>query len=210
MSPVTLYKRQRQVLTFISQFIQKNNTSPTLQEIADAMELSSLATVHEHLSALEKKGLIKRYEGVVRGIEVLTDLIDTSMQGIELPLIGYIAAGQPIEAIENSLETVMVSADLVSKTKRCYVLQVKGDSMIEQGIFDGDYVIIQQQNTANDGDIVVALLDSGFATLKSIYHEKNGKIRLQPANSKMDPIYVDPEELQVQGKVTGVVRKYLN
>ena len=82
--------------------------------------------------------------------------------------------------------------------------------MIEQGIFDGDYVIIQQQNTANDGDIVVALLDSGFATLKSIYHEKNGKIRLQPANSKMDPIYVDPEELQVQGKVTGVVRKYLN
>ena len=98
MSPVTLYKRQRQVLTFISQFIQKNNTSPTLQEIADAMELSSLATVHEHLSALEKKGLIKRYEGVVRGIEVLTDLIDTSMQGIELPLIGYIAAGHPIIA----------------------------------------------------------------------------------------------------------------
>ena len=208
MSPVTLYKRQKQVLNFISQYIQKNSTSPTLQEIADAMGLSSLATVHEHLSALEKKGLIKRYEGAVRGIEIITDLIDTSLQGIELPLIGYIAAGEPIEAIENPLETVMVSADLVSKSRRCYVLQVKGDSMIEQGIFDGDYVVIQQQETARDGDIVVALIDNGFATLKSYYDEGNGQIRLQPANSQMDPIYVNANELQVQGKVTGVVRKY--
>jgi len=210
MSPVTLYKRQKEVLTFISQFIQKNNTSPTLQEIADAMDLSSLATVHEHLATLERKGFIKRYDGSVRGIEVLTEYLDTSLQGIELPLVGFIAAGQPIEAIENSLETVMVSADLVSKTKRCYVLQVKGDSMIDEGIFDGDFVVIQQQDTANDGDIVVALIDNGFATLKSIYREKNGKIRLQPANSKMDPIYVDAKDLQIQGKVTGVVRKYGN
>ncbi|MBP8960742.1 transcriptional repressor LexA [Patescibacteria group bacterium] len=208
MSPITLYKRQKEVLTFISQFIQKNNTSPTLQEIADAMNLSSLATVHEHLATLERKGFIKRYDGSVRGIEVLTELLDTSMQGVELPLMGFIAAGKPIEAIENSLETVMVSADLVSKSKRCYVLQVKGDSMIEEGIFDGDFVVIQQQNTANDGDIVVALIDNGFATLKSFYKEKNGKIRLQPANSKMDPIFVDADELQIQGKVTGVVRKY--
>lgn len=208
MSPVTLYKRQRQVLTFISQFIQKNNTSPTLREIADAMGLSSLATVHEHLSALEKKGFIKRYEGAVRGIEILTDLTNTSLQGIELPLIGYIAAGEPIEAIENSLETVMVSADLVSKSHRCYVLQVKGDSMIEEGIFDGDYVVIQQQNTAEEGEIVVALIENGFATLKSYYPEKGGKVRLQPANSQMEPIYVDANDLQIQGKVTGVVRKY--
>lgn len=210
MTPVTLYKRQREILSFISQFIQKNNTSPTLQEIAEAMDLSSLATVHEHLTALEKKGLIKRYNGTVRGIEVLSEAIDTSMQGVELPLIGYIAAGQPIEAIENDLETVMVSADLVSKTKRCYVLQVKGDSMIQEGIFDGDFVVIQQQNTANDGDIVVALINNDFATLKSFYREKNGMIRLQPANSKMDPIYVEASELQIQGKVTGVVRKYTN
>ncbi|MBD3366206.1 transcriptional repressor LexA [candidate division WWE3 bacterium] len=208
MSPVTLYKRQKQVLNFVSQFIQKNNTSPTLQEIADAMGLSSLATVHEHLSALEKKGFIKRYDGAVRGIEIITELIDTSLQGIELPLVGYIAAGEPIEAIENSLETVMVSADLVSKNRRCYVLQVKGDSMIDQGIFDGDYVVIQQQNTAKDGDIVVALIDNGFATLKSYYNEGKGQIRLQPANSKMDPIFVDAKDLQIQGKVTGVVRKY--
>jgi len=208
MSPVTLYKRQKQVLNFISQFIQKNNTSPTLQEIATAMGLSSLSTVHEHLATLERKGIIKKYEGSVRGIEIISDIIDTTLQGIGLPLVGYIAAGEPIEAIENSLETVMVSADLVSKSKRCYVLQVKGDSMIDQGIFDGDYVVIQQQETANDGDIVVALIDNNFATLKSFYNEGGGRIRLQPANSKMDPIYVASKNLKIQGKVTGVVRKY--
>jgi len=208
MSPVTLYKRQKQVLNFISQFIQKNSTSPTLQEIATAMGLSSLSTVHEHLATLERKGLIKKYEGSVRGIEIISDMIDTTLQGIGLSLVGYIAAGEPIEAIENPLETVMVSSDLVSKSKRCYVLQVKGDSMIDQGIFDGDYVVIQQQNTANNGDIVVALIDNNFATLKSYYNEGNGRIRLQPANSKMDPIYVEAENLMVQGKVTGVVRKY--
>ena len=208
MSPVTLYKRQKQVLNFISQFIQKNNTSPTLQEIATAMGLSSLSTVHEHLATLERKGIIKKYEGSVRGIEIISDIIDTTLQGIGLPLVGYIAAGEPIEAIENSLETVMVSADLVSKSRRCYVLQVKGDSMIDQGIFDGDYVVIQQQETANDGDIVVALIDNNFATLKSFYNEGGGRIRLQPANSKMDPIYVASKNLKIQGKVTGVVRKY--
>ena len=208
MSPVTLYKRQKQVLNFISQFIQKNNTSPTLQEIATAMGLSSLSTVHEHLATLERKGIIKKYEGSVRGIEIISDIIDTTLQRIGLPLVGYIAAGEPIEAIENSLETVMVSADLVSKSRRCYVLQVKGDSMIDQGILDEDYVVIQQQETANDGDIVVALIDNNFATLKSFYNEGGGRIRLQPANSKMDPIYVASKNLKIQGKVTGVVRKY--
>ncbi len=208
MSPVTIYKKQKQILDFISQYIQVNSTSPTLQEIADAMGLSSLATVHEHLQALVKKDLIRRYDGAVRGIEILDEKINASLQGIELPLVGYIAAGSPIEAIENPLSTIVVSADLVSKNKRCYVLQVRGDSMIKEGIFDGDYVVIQQQNVANDGDIVVALLDNGFATLKSFYKEKNGKIRLQPANDEMDPIYVDAKNLTIQGKVTGVIRKF--
>ena len=208
MSPVTLYKKQKQILDYISQYIQLNNTSPTLQEIADAMSLSSLATVHEHLQALVKKGVIKRYEGAVRGIEILDERINATLQGIELPLIGYIAAGEPIEAIENPLETVTVSPDMVSKFKRCYVLQVKGDSMINEGIFDSDYVVIQHQDTAIDGDIVVALLDNGFATLKTFYKEKNGKIRLQPANDKMDPIIVEAASLTVQGKVTGVIRKF--
>lgn len=208
MSPVTLYKKQKQILDFISQYIQLNSSSPTLQEIADAMGLSSLATVHEHLQALVKKGLIRRYEGAVRGIEILDEKIHTALNGVELPLIGYIAAGKPIEAIENPLATVTVSPDLVSKFKRCYVLQVKGDSMIKEGIYDGDYVVIQQQNTAENGQIVVALIDNGFATLKTFYKEKAGKIRLQPANDSMEPIIVDADSVTIQGKVTGVIRKF--
>jgi repressor LexA len=208
MSPVTLYKKQKQILTYISQYIQKNNSSPTLQEIADAMGLSSLATVHEHLQALEKKGVIRRFEGAVRGIEVIGDYINAQLNAIELPLIGFIAAGEPIEAIENPLETVAVSTDLVSKTKRCYVLQVKGDSMINEGILNGDHVVVQQQETAQNGQIVVALIDREFATLKTFYKEKNGKIRLQPANEKMEPIIVDADSVTIQGVVTGIVRRY--
>lgn len=209
MSPVTLYKKQKQILEFISQYIQSEGHSPTLKEIADAMQLSSLATVHEHLKTLENKGVIKRYEGTVRGIEITDDRFETEMSSITLPLVGYIAAGEPIEAIENSLERISVAADMVNKSKRCYVLQVKGDSMIEERIFDGDYVVIQQQETANDGDIVVALIDSEFATLKTIYYEDNGMIRLQPANEKMDPIFIEPDRLTIQGKVTGVIRRYV-
>lgn len=208
MSPITLYKKQRQILDFISQYIQKSGFSPTLQEIADAMNLSSLATVFEHLQALEKKGVIKRFEGSVRGIEVIDQGFNASLSGIELPLIGYIAAGEPIDAIENPIESVMVASDMVSKSKRCYVLQVRGDSMIQDGIFDGDYVVLQSQEIANDGDIVVALIDETFATLKKFYHEKDGRIRLQPANDKMDPIYVLPQQLKIQGKVTGVIRRF--
>jgi repressor LexA len=208
MSPVTLYKKQKQILDFVSQYIQINGHSPTLQEIASAMGLSSLATVHEHIQALEKKGILKRYDGAVRGLEIVDDSFNTGLSAISLPLIGYIAAGKPIEAIENPLATVLVSSDIVSKTKRCFVLQVRGDSMIEENICDGDYVVIQQQDTANDGQIVVALIDNEFATLKTIYKEKEGKIRLQPANKKMDPIYVDAKSLQIQGIVTGVIRRY--
>lgn len=210
MSPITLYKRQKQILDYISQYIQMNGTSPTLQEIAEAMGLSSLATVHEHLQTLERKGTIKRFDGAVRGIEILDTSFNTSLSGIELPVVGYIAAGEPIEAIENSIETVLVAPDMVSKVKRCYVLMVRGDSMIDEGIFDGDHVVIQKQETAENGDIVVALLEGSFATLKSFYREKNGMIRLQPANKNMDPIIVDANDLQIQGKVTGVIRRYNN
>ena len=185
-----------------------NGTSPTLQEIADAMGLSSLATVHEHLQALAKKGVIKKYEGAVRGIEVISEAFNTTLNAIELPVLGYIAAGEPIEAIDNPIDTILVSADLVSKSKRCYVLKVRGDSMIDDGIFDGDSVVLQHQETANNGDIVVALLDNGFATLKKFYREPNGAIRLQPANRNMDPIYVEPQDLKIQGKVTGIIRRY--
>lgn len=208
MSPITLYRKQRQILDYISQYIQKNGYSPTLQEIADAMNLSSLATVFEHLQALEKKGVIKRFEGSVRGIEVVDQGFNAALSGIELPIVGYIAAGEPIDAIENPVDTIMVASDMVSKSKRCYVLQVRGDSMIQDGIFDGDFAVIQSQPHANDGEIVVALIDDNFATLKKLYHERDGRIRLQPANDKMDPIYVRPEQLKIQGKVTGVIRRF--
>jgi repressor LexA len=210
MSPVTIYKKQKQILDFISQYIQVNGYSPTLQEIADAMGLSSLATVHEHLQALERKNIIKRYEGAVRGIEVVDSSVNASLSAVELPLIGYIAAGEPIEAIENDLSTVMVSPDMVSKSKRCFVLQVKGSSMIDEGIMDGDYVVLKQQDTAENGQIVVALIDEGFATLKKFFKENGGKIRLQPANEEMDPIIVEANQVKIQGVVTGIVRRYKN
>jgi len=208
MSPVTLYKKQKQILDFLSQYIQTNSYSPTLQEIADAMGLSSLATVHEHLQALERKGVIKRYDGAVRGIEIVNKTTNSTLSAIELPLVGYIAAGEPISAIEDQITTVMVSPDMVSKSKRCFVLQVRGDSMIDEHITDGDYVVLKQQKVAEDGEIVVALIDGEFATLKTFYKEKGGKIRLQPANKKMEPIIVDAAQLAIQGVVTGIIRRY--
>lgn len=203
--PVTLYKRQREILDFVSQFIQKKGFSPTLQEIADALELSSLATVHEHLEALVKKGIVKRYQGAVRGIKVLDQKIAAALEGIELPLVGYIAAGQPLEAIEDPSDTVSVSSSMLSGKKRAFVLQVRGDSMIEEGILDGDCVVVEQQNIAQNGDIVVALLDNGLATLKRFFKEPN-RIRLEPANAEMAPIYAT--KVQIQGRVVGVIRRY--
>lgn len=206
--PITLYKRQKQILSFLKQYIDKYDYSPTLGEIAEAIGVSSLATVHEHLGALAKKGVIKRFDGAVRGIEVLDAKLSNTLQGIELPLLGFIAAGQPIMAYTDPDATVKVAPSMISGKKRSYVLQVKGDSMIEEGILDGDYVIIEEQNDARDGDIVVALLDNGLATLKRFFRELD-RIRLEPANSSMQPIYVnDPDSLKIQGKCVGVIRRF--
>ena len=203
--PVTLYRKQRLILDYISQYIQTSGYSPTLQEIANAMGLSSLATVHEHLESLVKKGVLRRFDGAVRGLELADERLSANLLGVELPLVGFISAGRPIEAIEDTSETVLVNTDLVSKVKRCFVLQVKGDSMIGEGILDGDFVVVAQQDTAEDGDIVVALIDDTFATLKRFYKEKD-RIRLQPANPNMDPIYA--KNVKIQGKVTGIIRRY--
>ena len=203
--PVTLYKRQRELMEFLRLFITKNGFSPTLQEIADAMNLSSLATVHEHLQALIKKGLIKRYEGTVRGIEILDEKMGAILEGIELPLVGLIAAGRPIEAIEDPTETLTISPTLISGKRRAFVLQVKGESMVKDGIHDGDYVVVEQQETANNGDIVVALLGNGFATLKRYYKEAH-RIRLEPANDSMSPIFAT--NVAIQGKVRGIIRRF--
>jgi repressor LexA len=203
--PVTLYKRQRELLEFLKQFIHKHGYSPTLQEIADAMNLSSLATVHEHLQSLVKKGLVKRYEGAVRGIEILDEKMAGVLEGIELPLAGFIAAGKPIEAIEDPTETIQISPTLISGRRRAFVLQVRGSSMIKDGIYDGDYVVVEQQETANNGDIVVALLGNGFATLKRYYKEAH-RIRLEPANDAMSPIFAT--NVAIQGKVRGIIRRF--
>ncbi len=205
---ITLYRRQKQILDFLKQYINKYGYSPTLGEIAEAMGVSSLATVHEHLQTLVHKGVIKRFEGAVRGIEVLDQSLSHHLQGVELPILGYIAAGQPIMAYTDPDASIKVAPSMVSGRKRSYVLQVKGDSMIEEGILDGDYVIIEEQHTAYDGDIVVALLDNGLATLKRFFREDN-RVRLEPANSAMQPIYVDdPDSLKIQGKCVGVIRRF--
>lgn len=204
---VTLYKRQRQIVDFIKQFIQKNGFSPTLQEIADAIGVSSLATVHEHLQALIKKKIIKRYEGAIRGLEVIENKIDQMMGSVEIPVLGYIAAGQPIQPYTDPDATMKIAPWLISGKKRAFILQVKGSSMIEEGIHDRDYVIIEEENIASvrDGDIVVALLDNGLATLKRFFREKT-RVRLEPANSTMSPIFAT--NVRIQGKCVGVIRKY--
>src|SRR5258708_910109 len=139
--PITLYKRQKQILDFIKQYIEKYGYSPTLSEIAESIGVSSLATVHEHLQALVSKGVIRRFEGAVRGLELIDQKISSFTKGIELPLLGFIAAGQPIMTYTDPNATVNVPPSMVSGKRRAYVLQVKGDSMIEDGILDGDYVL---------------------------------------------------------------------
>lgn len=204
--PVFLYPRQKEIYDFIKQYIQKSGTSPTLKQIAEAMGLKSLATVSEHLDALEKKDLIDRMYGEARGIRITeSESIFDPVDAINLPVVGFIAAGQPIEAIEDTTTTISVPADLVSKSKRNFVLQVVGDSMIDAHICDGDQVICEQVSSVENGEIVVAIIDGEFATLKRFFKERD-RIRLQPENPSMDPIYAT--EVEVKGRVVGVIRKY--
>jgi len=200
-----IYRRQQQILDFIKQNIQSNGTAPTLRQIADAIGVSSLATVHEHLQALEEKGLIKRKAGKVRSIELKETGVNFSKEGFEAPILGFIAAGAPIEPYTDPNATMTIPQAFVSGKKRTYVLQVRGESMIEDGIMDGDHVIIEQTEAASNGEIVVALLDNGMATLKRFFKEAT-RIRLEPANAKMQPIFV--KNVRVQGKLVGLVRRY--
>lgn len=204
---VTLYKRQRQIVEFIGQFIQKNGYSPTLSEIAGAIGVSSLATVHEHLQALIKKKIIRKYEGAIRGIELIEKHMSEALSSVELPIMGFIAAGQPIQPYSDPDATMKIAPSLISGKKRAFVLQVKGTSMIDEGIFDRDWVVIEEEDLGNvrDGDIVVALLENGLATLKRFFREKT-RIRLEPANSTMSPIYAT--NVRIQGKLKAVIRKY--
>lgn len=205
MAPV-IYKRQRQILEFIQQFVQSNGYAPTLKQIAEALGLSSLATVHEHLTTLEAKGLLKRKSGRARSISLTESNIDFATENtMQVPILGFIRAGAPVEPYTDPNATMGIAPSFTSGKKRVYVLQVRGDSMIEDQIRDGDYVVIEETETANNGDIVVALLDNGTATLKRFFKEAT-RIRLEPANATMQPIFV--KNVRVQGKVVGLIRKY--
>lgn len=206
MKAPVIYKRQRQILEFITQFVQANGYAPTLKQIAEAMGLSSLATVHEHLTTLEAKGLLKRKAGRARAIQLEESDIDfVNEHTISVPILGFIRAGAPVEPYTDPNASISIAPSFTSGKKRVYVLQVRGDSMIEDQIRDGDYVVIEETETANNGEIVVALLDNGTATLKRFYKEAT-RIRLEPANATMSPIFV--KNVRVQGKVVGLIRKY--
>jgi len=200
---VHLTRRQKQILDYVTRHIEKKGYAPTIEEIGDHFGLSSLATVHKHLTNLQQKGMIRRESNRSRALE----LVETTVQvhAVELPLLGRVAAGSPIEAIQ-STETIWVPEDMIGRG-RTYVLQVKGQSMIEEQIRDGDYVIVEDRQEAEDGEMVIALLHGDSATLKKLYREGD-RVRLQPANAAMDPIYARAEDVRVQGVVIGVLRKY--
>jgi len=200
-----LYKRQREIINFLKTYIKKYGHAPTLGEIAKKLGVRSLATVHEHLQTLEHKGLIKKSGGLARGIELIDSKISNLISGTELPVLGFIAAGAPIEPYTDPNAHFNVPQNMVSSNKKSFVLQVRGDSMIDDGILDGDYVVVEETNQARDGDIVVAMIANGVVTLKRFFKEKSG-IKLVPANSQMKPIFV--KSVTIQGKCVGVIRKF--
>jgi repressor LexA len=198
-----LTKRQREILDFLNEFIEQNGYAPSLEEIGRRFGLSSLATVHKHLTNLQEKGFIKRAWNRSRSVELVTSRVGT--RAVDLPLLGNVAAGVPIEAVV-SAETVSVPEDLVGKGDT-YALRVRGNSMIDEQIRDGDLVIVEDRQTADDGEMVIALLRGEDVTLKKFYRE-NGRVRLQPANETIQPLIVDAAQIQIQGVVVGVMRRY--
>lgn len=207
---MALTKRQKEVLDFLVGFLNKHGYSPSFEEIARSMKLTSLATVHKHITTLERKGFIRRGYNQSRSIEVMQlpkpvreQLLERHT--LELPLAGRIAAGRPLEAIE---ERETLSLGEFARSDKTFVLKVKGSSMVEDHILDGDFVVVEPTQVANPGEIVVALVGGDDATLKRFYRDAPGKVRLQPANSEMNPIIVPASDVKIQGRVVGVLRKY--
>ena len=198
-----LTKRQKQILNFIEESIRKNGYAPSLEEISRHFELHSISTIHKHLVNLEDKGLIKRHWNRARAIEVLQT--QAKPEARDVPLAGLIAAGEPIEAVRGN-ELVAVPEDMIGR-REVYVLKVRGESMVDEQVRDGDYVIVENRTDPKNGEMVVALLNGENATLKKFYREKS-QIRLQPAHPTMKPIFVQDDELAIQGVVVGIMRKY--
>src|SRR3989344_5676043 len=206
---IILPEKKQKLLAFLKSYIEKHGYAPTLTEIAKAFGVNSLATIHEHLQFLEDNGFLKRSKKGAREIAILddaseSDASDGRTPAVAIPLIGLITAGKPIEALEDREALVSVPQEIVGR-KNAYMLKVRGDSMIESLIADGDYVVVEKTDYARDGDMVVALLEDGTATLKKFYRQKN-YIRLQPANKKYKPLLV--RTVVIQGKVLGVIRQF--
>jgi repressor LexA len=200
---MAITRRQKEVLDFLTSFTSKNGYSPSYEEIAQGLQLSSLATVHKHVTNLQTKGLLQRAHNRSRSIDVLPQR-PAKKAFDRLPLLGRIAAGQPMEAIETA-ESISLG-DIIG-TREVYALEVRGDSMRDEHIVSGDYVLVERTGTAREGEIVVALIDGTDATLKRFYREGE-MVRLQPSNAEMAPIYAPARNVAIQGKVLGVLRKY--
>ena len=202
---MALTRRQKEILDFIESFLDAHGYSPSFEEIAGFFQYRSLATVHEHLSNLEAKGYIRKSFNESRSIELART--EMRLAAVDLPLLGMVAAGHPIEAVEQK-EAISVPEDMVTGTAAHYVLRVRGDSMIEEQIRDGDYVIVRARDTASSGEMVIALIDGESATVKKYYREPDGIVRLQPANPDLRPLLYEAHRVTVQGIVVGVIRKY--
>jgi len=203
---IKLTRRQREIYDYLGAFIEENGYAPSLEEIAAHFGLSSVATVHEHLENLEEKGVVRRDPNRSRAIELTEASGRPRLAAVELPLLGRVAAGEPLEAIAGD-ETLAVPEEMLGRGET-FVLKVVGDSMIDEHIADGDYVIVERRDTARNGERVVALIDGEHATLKTLFRETDGKIRLQPANERLAPLVYDAERVRVQGVAVGVLRKY--
>jgi repressor LexA len=200
-----LTRRQREILTFLETYSAEHGYAPSFEEIAEEFSYNSLATVHEHLSNLERKGYIRRSYNESRSIEVLQS--EVFARAVELPLLGLVAAGMPIEAVSTP-ETIAVPQELTRRTGDHYVLKVRGTSMIDEQIRDGDFVVVNGRTSADNGEMVIALVQGTSATVKRMYRERDGRVRLQPANESMAPIYVHENDISIQGVVVGVIRRY--
>ncbi len=200
-----LTRRQRQILDFIQGYIAGHGYAPSFEEIAEHFTFRSLATVHEHLTNLERKGYIHRAHNESRAIEVVPQ--PGQAGAVELPLLGQVAAGEPIEAVVGQ-ETIAVPTDLIPRRGSCYVLRVRGESMIDEHIESGDFLVVHTREEASNGEMVIALVDGTSATVKRYYREPDGWIRLQPANEAMRPIRVHEDNVLIQGIVVGVMRRY--
>ncbi len=198
-----LTKRQKEILDYLKAFIDENGYAPSFEEICCHFGYTSLATVHEHLSNLERKGYILRSYRKSRSVEFPAQ----TEPSVALPLLGTVAAGLPVEAIEDT-ETLSIPGEMIRKGLEHYVLRVSGESMIDEQIRDGDHIVVNARETAEDGEMVIALVRDEVATVKKLYREPGNRIRLQPANESMKPIIEDAADVRVQGVVVGLIRRY--